>query len=159
LERASETFPPSYPYRYTVDLDAGTITEGPLDDRTSELPMIDRQMNGRPHSTAWAVSLGGEFSRPTSSALLQYSADGSSSRAGTFDLPGSDIGAEPLFVADPDRPDEAGGWLLMAVFRAETNTSDIVVFDAEVIGDGPIATVHLPERVPFGFHSSWSPIA
>jgi carotenoid cleavage dioxygenase-like enzyme len=31
------------------------------------------------------------------------------------------------------------------------------VFDAEAIADGPIATVHLPERVPYGFHASWSP--
>ncbi|MFN3258553.1 MAG: carotenoid oxygenase family protein [Ilumatobacter sp.] len=159
VERSVDTFPSSVPYRYVVDLDAGTITEGPLDDRTSEFPMIDRRTSGRPNTMSWAVSLGGEFSAPTSSALLQYGADGSSQTSATYQLPGSDIGAEPLFVADPDRPDEGGGWLLMVVFRSETNTSDVVVFDAHAIADGPVATVHLPERVPFGFHSSWSPNA
>lgn len=157
-EQSTETFPDSFPYRYTIDLDAGTVTEGPLDDRTSEFPMIDRRLSGSPNSTAWAVSLGGAFSAPTSSTLLQYAADGSSDSAASFSLPGSDIGAEPLFVADPDRAAEGGGWLLMVVFRAETNRSDLVVFDAQAIADGPIATVHLPDRVPFGFHGSWSPL-
>jgi len=48
--------------------------------------------------------------------------------------------------------------MLMVVFRAETNRSDLVVFDAQAIADGSIATVHLPDRVPFGFHGSWSPL-
>ncbi len=158
LEQSVEIFPKSVPYRYTIDLDAGTVTEGPLDDRSSEFPMFDRRLTGRPNSTAWAVSLDGGLSAPTSSTLLQYGADGSSSSAASYALPGSDIGAEPLFVADPDRPGEGGGWLLMVVFRAETNTSDVVVFDAQDIAQGPVATVHLPDRVPYGFHASWSPL-
>jgi carotenoid cleavage dioxygenase len=157
-ERSTDRFPSSFPYRYTIDLDAGTVIEGPLDDRTSEFPMVDRRFTGRPNTMAWAVSLGGDFSAPSSSTLLQYAPDGSSSGAASFALPGSDIGGEPLFVADPERPEEGGGWLLMVVFRTETNTSDVVVFDAADIGSGPVATVHLPERVPYGFHASWGPL-
>lgn len=158
VKESVETFPDAYPYRYTVDLAADTITEGPLDDRASEFPMIDRRFVGRSNTAAWAVNIGGAFSAPTGSTLLQYGPDGSSSSAASFELPGSDVGAEPLFVADPDRSSEGGGWLLMAVFRAETNTSDVVVFDAQDIAQGPIATVHLPVRIPFGFHASWSPL-
>jgi carotenoid cleavage dioxygenase len=31
------------------------------------------------------------------------------------------------------------------------------ILDATDIGAGPVATVHLPRRVPFGFHGSWLP--
>ncbi len=159
IEQSTEGLPASYPYRYTIDLDAGTVAEGPLDDRTSEFPQIDRRSTGRANSMAWALSVVGEFSAPTSSSLVQYAPDGSSSDVASFTFPGSDIGGEPLFVADTERPEEGGGWLLMAVFRASSNTTDIVVFDAMSIAAGPVATVHLPERVPFGFHASWSPLA
>jgi carotenoid cleavage dioxygenase len=156
---ATDRFPLAAPYRYTVDLAAGTVTEGPLDDRPSEFPMVDRRLTGRVHTTGWALSVAGaDFSSPTGSTLVQYGADGSTSTVASFAFPGADIGGEPLFVADPDRPEEGGGWLLMVVFRAETHTSDLVVFDAQVIADGPVATVHLPERVPYGFHASWSPL-
>jgi carotenoid cleavage dioxygenase len=157
-EQSTEEFPFARPYRYTVDLAAGTVTEGPLDDRPCEFPMVDRRRSGSLHTTSWAVSLGGEFSAPTSSTLLQYGENGSSVGEASYELPDGDIGSEALFVADPDRPQEGGGWLLMAVFRGGTNTSDLAVFDAEAIADGPVAVVHLPDRVPYGFHGSWSPI-
>jgi carotenoid cleavage dioxygenase len=31
------------------------------------------------------------------------------------------------------------------------------VFDASAVGNGPVARVHLPRRVPFGFHATWVP--
>ncbi|MFK7917982.1 MAG: carotenoid oxygenase family protein [Ilumatobacter sp.] len=158
-QRSTETFPPAVPYRYSIDLDAGTVVEGPLDDRPSEFPMIDQRVVGSVNTKAWGLELGGDLSAPTTSTLLQFDADGASSSAASFAFDAADIAGEPLFVADPDRPDEGSGWLLLVVFRATTNTSDVVVIDAQDIASGPIATVVLPERVPFGFHASWSPLA
>jgi carotenoid cleavage dioxygenase len=34
-------------------------------------------------------------------------------------------------------------------------TSDLVIFDAETLED--VASVHLPARVPVGFHGGWNP--
>jgi carotenoid cleavage dioxygenase-like enzyme len=33
--------------------------------------------------------------------------------------------------------------------------ADVLVLDASDISEGPVATVHLPRRVPFGFHANW----
>ena len=35
--------------------------------------------------------------------------------------------------------------------------SDLLVFDAMDLASGPVARVHLPARVPYGFHGTWVP--
>ena len=35
--------------------------------------------------------------------------------------------------------------------------TDVVILDAQDFTGAPVATVHLPVRVPFGFHGSWVP--
>jgi carotenoid cleavage dioxygenase len=35
----------------------------------------------------------------------------------------------------------------------------VVVLDAQDFAGEPVATIHLPARVPFGFHGSWLPDA
>ena len=37
--------------------------------------------------------------------------------------------------------------------------SDLVILDASDFTASPVATVALPQRVPFGFHGSWVPDA
>ncbi|MEA3119653.1 MAG: hypothetical protein QOI13_2923, partial [Paraburkholderia sp.] len=50
---------------------------------------------------------------------------------------------------------EDDGWLLCCVYRRATDTSDVVVLDARDLAAGPVATVHLPTRIPAGFHGAW----
>lgn len=45
---------------------------------------------------------------------------------------------------------------LSQVYDAEKRTTDLVVVDGERVAEGPVATVHLKELVPFGLHGSWS---
>ena len=37
----------------------------------------------------------------------------------------------------------------------ETDNSDLIILNAKEPKSGPLATVHLPQRVPFGFHGEW----
>ena len=37
----------------------------------------------------------------------------------------------------------------------QTTLPDLVILDARDVGSGPIAIVHLPRRMPFGFHANW----
>ena len=45
--------------------------------------------------------------------------------------------------------------LMGYVYDQADGTSDLVMLDAETLED--VAAVHLPARVPAGFHGSWSP--
>jgi len=64
---------------------------------------------------------------------------------------------EPVFAAAPGAKGEDEGWLLTYVYDAARDASDLAILDATDLAKGPIARVHLPRRVPNGFHGSWIP--
>jgi carotenoid cleavage dioxygenase-like enzyme len=51
------------------------------------------------------------------------------------------------------------GWLMSLVYDRATDRSDLVLLDAADPAAGAVATVHLPTRVPLGFHGNWVPSA
>ena len=70
--------------------------------------------------------------------------------------PGRQAG-EGVFVPAGPTAAEDEGWVLSVVYNAFEDRSDLVIFDATNFGGEPIATVALPQRVPFGFHGIWEP--
>ncbi len=50
---------------------------------------------------------------------------------------------------------EGDGFLLATIFDEARNASQLAVFDAQHVADGPIARADLDHRVPMGFHGSW----
>jgi carotenoid cleavage dioxygenase-like enzyme len=62
-----------------------------------------------------------------------------------------------VFVPAADDAGEDEGWLLSVVYDEGRDASELVVLDATDIAGSPVATVRLPQRVPFGFHGSWIP--
>jgi len=62
---------------------------------------------------------------------------------------------EFLFV--PDGPAEDDGHLLSYVHDDRRDAAALVVLDARDVAAGPVATVELPTRVPYGFHAAWVP--
>ncbi|MFI8183960.1 carotenoid oxygenase family protein [Actinacidiphila glaucinigra] len=55
------------------------------------------------------------------------------------------------FVPRPDAAGEDDGRILSVVRDAGVNRAELVVLDAADITAAPVARVHLPRRVPFGF--------
>jgi len=64
---------------------------------------------------------------------------------------------EPVFVRKPGSVAEDNGWIMSYVFDSNRNLSDVVILDAQDFAGEPVATIHLPVRVPFGFHGGWAP--
>jgi all-trans-8'-apo-beta-carotenal 15,15'-oxygenase len=62
---------------------------------------------------------------------------------------------EPIFVARPGGSEEDDGWLLVMVFDGEAVSSELAVFDARRVSQGPVATVRLGHHVPLGLHGSF----
>ena len=62
---------------------------------------------------------------------------------------------EFCFVPDPGSDGEDHGVLMGYVHDRATDRSDLVLLDAQTLED--VAAVHLPGRVPTGFHGNWAP--
>ena len=56
-----------------------------------------------------------------------------------------------------DGATEDAGWILSVVYDATTDASELCILDAEDITGPEVARIHLPQRVPFGFHGNWAP--
>lgn len=144
-------------WRYTIRLGTGapTAEETQLDDKAIEFPRIDDARIARQHRYVYAVE------QPTDiemRGVIKY--DLTNDRTQRYAVPVGDQNAEPIFVARrPQRAggDEDDGWLVVCVYRAATDTTDVVIIDAQDIEAAPVATVHLPRRIPAGFHGTWIP--
>ncbi|HEV7688031.1 MAG TPA: carotenoid oxygenase family protein, partial [Acidimicrobiia bacterium] len=147
-------FEPATLHRWRVDVAAGTVKEETLDDRAVEFPRVDERRVGRPARFGYAVHTRpgpGGFAMET--ALVKYDlADGTSEehRFGPGRTPG-----EGVFVPVSDDSGEDDGYVLAYVYDAGSDSSDLVILDASDFTATPVATVSLPQRVPFGFHGSW----
>ncbi|MYS82135.1 carotenoid oxygenase family protein [Embleya scabrispora] len=130
-------------WRWTIDLTAGTVREEQLDDRASEFPRVDDRFAGLPARHGFTV---------TEHAVLRY--DLTDGTALAHDFGAGRTPGEATFVPADERPG-GPGWLLTYVYDAASDTSDLVVLDADDLAADPVATVHLPCRVPFGFHGNW----
>ena len=60
-----------------------------------------------------------------------------------------------MFVPADDGAGEDDGWAMGLVYDDATDRSDLVILDATQPHAEPVARVHLPGRVPYGFHGSW----
>jgi carotenoid cleavage dioxygenase-like enzyme len=147
--------------RWTIDPDAGTdaFRRTELTDisggMTGEFPRIDDRHAGIRNRFGAFVGRDRGAIGFDSIVWMDFQAGG---RA-IFGLPDGDATSEAVFVPRGPNAAEGDGWLLAVVWRGEERRSDLIVLDTGGIGHGPVATVRLPHRVPFGFHGNWIDIA
>jgi carotenoid cleavage dioxygenase len=143
--------------RWTIDLTAGTVREERLDDRPQEFPRVDERLAGHRHRYGYVAELGptSEGTVTPGSNLVKHDLVDQSSQI--HPLGAGRAASEGVFV--PSSPDsgEDEGYLLTVVYDASSDSSELVVIDARDFGAAPVARVHLPQRVPFGFHGNWVP--
>ncbi|WP_328611855.1 carotenoid oxygenase family protein [Amycolatopsis sp. NBC_00345] len=135
--------------RWTVDLSAGKVLEDRLDEHGQEFPRVDERLVGRPHRYGYAVATGDGFS--SSGALYKHDLAKGSASARSFGA-----GRQPgEFVFVPSHVDAAEdeGVLMGFVFDAASHRSELTLLDAGTLET--VAAVHLPDRVPDGFHGNW----
>lgn len=150
-----ESISNAYLTRWTIDRAAGRVDARQLDDRPVEFPRADERRSGLRNRYGYAAAnvFEGEDDRTASCALVKYDLQGGAITAHEFG-PGR-TPSEGVFVAASATAGEDEGWVMQFVYDAARDASDLVILDASDVRKPAVATVHLPRRVPFGFHGNW----
>jgi carotenoid cleavage dioxygenase len=147
--------------RWTVNLATGAVHTECRDDRSQEFPRINETLLGGRHRFGYTVGIGGGFrtagGSKASSALYKHDYATGSSTVAALD-PDLLLG-EMCFVPNPARGDSAGaeddGLLMGYGYHRGRDEGQLLLLDAQTCES--VATVHLPQRVPMGFHGNWAP--
>jgi len=142
--------------RFSFDMGTGNAKEEVLDDRQSDFPRVADARIGLKNRFGYVTRLGGTADEMGEATLLQLDLRSGSSVEHAFGAgraPG-----EPVFVPAPGSdPDGNDGWVLTYLYDEAKNGSELTILDASDFSGPPVASIHLPSRVPFGFHGSWIP--
>ena len=131
---------------------SGQATSTSLDDRSVEFPRINPKLVGKLNQYAYALA-SSNLKEPDFNEIVKYDLKNDTSEV--YGYGSGKFGAEPVFVAAEGAQTEDEGYLLSLVYNQETDKSDLIILNAKDPKSGPLATVHLPQRVPFGFHGEW----
>ena len=143
-------------HRWRIDLRAGGVKSTPLDDIVTEFPRVDERRLGRRHRFGYTAAREPELddgAQPVWTAIKKYDLERGTAETRRF---GAENGVgEPLFVPRGAGAAEDDGWVLVLAYDHARNTSDFYILDARDVRGEPVAVVHLPHRVPYGFHGNW----
>jgi carotenoid cleavage dioxygenase len=139
--------------RWEIDPAAGTLRSSVLDDRGQEFPRVDPRVECRRHRYGYAVQARVDENGALGfGGLLKH--DLLRGTTELHDVGPSGAASEGLFVASGAGEDE--GYVLAPVYDAARRASDVRVLDARNFSAKPLAIVHLPVRIPFGFHGNFA---
>ena len=142
--------------RWTFNTATGAVADDVLAvDDPGDLPGRDPRRVGREHRYGYLVSTRDNPDTVEFGGLIKH--DYTDNSRQFWDPGPSRHAGEWLFVpAGSDLADDAG-YLLTYVHDEATGISELVVIDASAVERGPVASVALPQRVPYGFHATWIP--
>lgn len=139
-------------YRWRFNLSTGAVHEEMLDDVASEFPRINENRLGRQTRYGYTNKMANS-SLPRFEGIIKY--DFSSGKSQTHEFGHGRYGGETVFAPRPGAIAEDDGWLMTFVYDENSNTSELVVVNAQDVTAKPVARVMIPQRVPYGFHGAW----
>jgi len=139
-------------WRWRFDLKTGRCTEEAIDpDHNLEFPTINNGFTGRPTRIAYTMRQSPE--RPDFTGIERHDTV-SGERTSWTDGPGWSYSEAPFAPRD-GATTEADGYLVTFAWDGNRKRSELQVYQAEDLRQGPIARVQIPSRVPAGFHATW----
>jgi carotenoid cleavage dioxygenase-like enzyme len=147
-------------YRWRFNLVTGEVREGDIDDLNTEFNKSNPLFHGVKSKYAYHQRIptydeGGYTLRFT--GLVKYNNETGQSTQWNY---GKGVfGSEAVYAPKPGANRDSAeddGYVITLVTDTGDWSSHCLVFDATDIAAGPVAKVHLPQRVPAGFHANWA---
>ncbi|MEE3751124.1 carotenoid oxygenase family protein [Mycobacterium intracellulare] len=143
--------------RWTVNLATGAVTSERRDERPQEFPRINQSLLGGRHRFGYTIGTDGGYLSGGESEMSTavYKHDYASGSSTTAPLDAGLLLGEMCFVPGPAARAEDDGVLMGFGYHRDRAEGQLVLLDAQTLEH--VATVHLPQRVPMGFHGNWAP--
>ncbi len=139
--------------RWTVDPAKRTVEVHTIDAAPQEFPRPDERFFGQSYRYVWSVALPVDPADGFGTAL--YAQDLVTGERQVHDFGPDRHPGEFVLVPEAEDSPEGHGWLIGFVIDLGTETTDLVILDARRFTEAPVASVHLPHRVPPGFHGNF----
>jgi len=136
--------------RWTLDPSSRRVLRSVRNQEPQEFPRFDERMTGKPYRYGFTVG-----STDDAQKLIRYDVESGATVEHHYGP--SKLSSEAVFVPRASDAAEGDGWLLSYVYDKTTDKTDVVVLNASDLAGAPAAIVHLPVRVPAGFHGNWIP--
>jgi carotenoid cleavage dioxygenase-like enzyme len=143
--------------RWTIDPIERRVRRDVIDPHPQDFPRIDERRSGQPYRYAYTMMLP-ETADPaflSGDSLFKHDLQTGVRSVHSFGphrYPG-----EFVFVPAHADAAEDEGWLIGLVVNVTDQTTDLVIIDARDFAGAPVASVHIPHRIPLGFHGNWLP--
>jgi carotenoid cleavage dioxygenase-like enzyme len=125
-----------------------------IKDNASHQPVPARPVIGEVSQAL--IPLSGDFAdQAFANALLKHDLARGTTQAHEFGS-GATAG-EAVFVPATPTAAEDDGYVMAFVHNPDRGAADLVILAAQDFGGEPVARVHLPARIPLGFHGNWIP--
>ncbi len=141
--------------RWIINPADRTVTIRTLDAAPQEFPRPDERFFGQPYRYVWSLALPPNPADRFLGATALYAHDLTTGERQIHDFGANHYPGEFVFVPETADSPEGHGWLIGFVIDMATETTDLVILDARRFQEPPVATIHLPHRVPPGFHGNW----
>jgi carotenoid cleavage dioxygenase len=139
--------------RWHLSPATGTVKRSTFSDFAQEFPRVDERRTGQPYRYAYTIGL--DIAAKTTQPL--YRLDTHTGAIAEHVFGPHHAPAEAVFVPRHQASAEDDGYLITYVYDLAENTSTLTILDAANLGGDPAAIIHLPVRVPIGFHGNWIP--
>ncbi len=141
-------------WRYRMNLKTGEAIEECLDpDLNVEFPGYDAARTGR--KTQWGYLVDHDPAILRWTGLRKYNTDTGTCVGAWSDDADACWYSEPWFAPADNPKSEDHGYVVTFVWNDRTRNQQLQVFDALDMNQGPVARVHIPHRIPSGFHACW----
>ena len=142
--------------RWTINLATGAVTTECRDERSQEFPRINETLLGGKHRFGYTLGFDGGYLNQGASEMTTslYKHDYATGASTVATLDPDLIMGEMSFVPNPTASAEDDGVLMGYGYHRGRDEGQLRLLDAQTLES--IATVHLPQRVPMGFHGNWA---
>jgi carotenoid cleavage oxygenase len=146
--------------RWTVNLTTGAVSTECRDDRAQEFPRINEALTGARHRFGYTVGMDGGFVATAEMSTSVYKHDYAAGSTRVAALDPDLLMGEVCFVPNPPGGGAGGagaeddGILMGYGYHRGRDEGQMLLLDAQTLES--VATVHLPQRIPMGFHGNWA---